>query len=228
VIILAEAEPTKKEVELEQIIVRSYPKAIILLPTGILAILFGIIEAIFGESNWLGLFFLAVFLFNIFILSFEFSEAKTFGFFAIIVILILLYILAGQMGWISSGSFLGFIGALDTRLSEDTFFVIGMGILFVVFLIWLSRRWDYWIIEPNQITHKKGIFGGMDRYPTAGLKYSIDISDVFEHLLFKSGKLTIYFPQEKLMIPLTLVPNIKKVEHQIRQLLGIVEIEVEE
>ena len=75
-IILAEAEPTKKEVELEQIIIRSYPKAIILLPTGVLAILFGIIEAIFGESNWLGLFFLAVFLFNIFILSFEFSEAK--------------------------------------------------------------------------------------------------------------------------------------------------------
>lgn len=215
----------------EKIVVRSYPKVISLLPTAILAIIFGIIETLpFIGANelvlrGLGLAFVIVFTFNVFVLSFEFNEAKTFGLVAIIIFLALIYLLLSQMNIIEQGSIFNIISGTRVILSAHAYYLIGFGILFVMFLIWLHRRWDYWIIEPNQVTHKSGIFGKTERFPTQGMKYGIEISDVFEYMLFKSGKLTLYFPTEKKIITLDVVPNIKGVEQKIQEILGFIEVE---
>ncbi len=215
----------------EKIVIRSYPKVISLLPTAILAIIFGIVETLpFIGTNeliqrGLGLAFIIVFIFNIFILAFEFNEAKTFGLIGIIILLALIYLLLSQMNIIAQGSVFNVISGTRVILSAHAYYLIGFGILFVMFLIWIHRRWDYWIIEPNQVTHKSGIFGKIERFPTQGMKYGVEISDIFEYMLFKSGKLTLYFPTEKKIITLSVVPGIKHIEKRIQEILGFVEVE---
>jgi len=218
----------------DKIIIRAYPKIITILPSAILAILFGVIESlpVIGSipeiQKALGLFFIAFLIFNLFIVAFEFNEAKTFGFFALIVILVLLYILLVQIGIIESKTLFSILAGIDARISHHGYYLFGFGIFLIMFIIWLTRRWDYWVIEPNQVTHHASIFGRVERFPTQGMKYGIEISDIFEYLLFRSGTLTLYFPSERKIIPLHLVPNIKKVEKSIKELLGIIEVEEEE
>jgi len=228
VVFLMNSSPNES---LEQIVIRAYPKIITLLPSAIIAILFGLIESLpFGElaSKALGLAFVCIFVFNLFIIAFEFNEAKTFGLFALIAIGVLIYVLLSQTQVVSGNILFEAIAGLEVVVSPHAYFLMGFGILFILFIIWLSKRWDYWIIEPNQVTHKAGLFGKMERYPTHGLKYGIDVSDIFEYLLFRSGTLTLYFPSERKIITLHLVPNIKKIETNIQQLLGIIEVEEEE
>ena len=220
--------------ELEKIVIRAYPKVITILPSAIIAIIFGVIESLpfIGSDpsvqRTLGLAFIFLLTFNLFIISFEFNEAKTFGLFAIIILLIILYILLAQMGIIESGALFNILTNTNIYLSAHAYYLLGFGILFLMFIIWLNKRWDYWIIEPNQVTHRTGIFGRMERFPTQGMKYGIEISDIFEYLLFRSGTLTLYFPSERKIITLHLVPNIKKIERDIQKLMGIIEVEEEE
>ena len=224
----------KPSSEVEKIIVRSYPKVVTLLPTAVLAIIFGTIESIpfIGTlpsvQKALGLVFVLFLIFNVFIIAFEFNEAKTFGLITIVVILVLVYLLLAQLKVVPGSLLIEALLGVEAYLSSHAYFLVGFGFLFTLFLIWLSRRWDYWIIEPNQITHHRGIFGKIERYPTHGMKYSIEISDIFEYALFRSGTLVLYFPSERKMISLPLVPNIKRVERHIQELLGIIEVEEEE
>ncbi len=228
-----EAE-VKKEPEVtsaERVTIRSYPSITVqLYILGILALILGVVEFFVNKTEYtraFGIFFILAFFFLSIVAAFEFPETKFFLLISLIVIIILLYVLLSFMNIIPSMGGLGrFYNAINATFSSHAFIGMGISALFVVFLIWLSRRFNYWVIEPNQVIHKTGLFGKVERYPTRSMRFSIDISDVFEYLLFfRSGRLVMDFPDEKKTVVLTLVPNIKRVDRKIREILGYVEVE---
>ncbi|MHA1615831.1 MAG: hypothetical protein ACTSX9_00730 [Candidatus Njordarchaeales archaeon] len=216
--------------ELERIVIRSYSKIIVLLPSAIIAAILGLLQLYLGSTidRFLGLIFMVILFFNILVAAFEFTEAKTFGFFALLIIAALSYLIMVQYNVIPALPASALLASLDITLSTQAYFAYSLIISIIVFLAWLSKRWDYWIIEPNQVTRRTGIFGKRERFPTHGMQYGIEIRDIFEYLLFGSGTLTLYFPSEKRIYVLPLVPKIKHVERAISMLLGIIEVEEEE
>ncbi|MGQ4892770.1 MAG: hypothetical protein ACP6IP_09835 [Candidatus Njordarchaeia archaeon] len=216
----------------DKVIVRSYPKAYALFLTGIVALIFAPVQGVLGSieaiSKGLGFVFMIVFFFNVLIVAFDFSEGKTYGFIAFIIIMILLYIILAQSGIIPENLGKGFINSLDITLSAQAYAGIALSIFIMMFIAWLNTRFNYWIIESNQITRKRGLFGKVERYSTAGVRYEIEIDDVFEYLIFKAGSLTLYFPTKKIAEKIPMVPNIKKVEEKIAMVLGRVEVGEEE
>jgi len=216
---------------LEKIVIRSFPKVTVLTYVlAVISLIFGAIEAVIPNTSvWkaLGIFFVGLFFFLILVSAFEFTEAKTLLLFSFIVIVVLIYLLLGQMGYTPETDPLKEIYAvLNIVITPHAYIAIGVLLLIAFLLILLSRYFDYWIIEPNQITHKTGLFGKAERYPTQGLQYSVNITDIFEYLLFfGSGTLKLYIPSERRVIVLPLVPKIKKVEKELTKLLGYVEVE---
>lgn len=215
----------------DKLVIRSYPKTITLILTAIIALIFGGIELIpvlgLVVARALGLVFIIAFFFNLLIISFDFNEARSYGLFALIIIILLVYIILAQQGIIPPDIGSNFIAGLQITLSAQAYFAIALSILFMLFLAWLGARFNYWIIDSNQIERRSGIFGRKERYSTAGMRYVIDIDDLFEYLLFKAGSITFYFPTKKTAMKITMVPNIKKVEEELNKILGRVEVEEE-
>lgn len=216
--------------ELEKIVIRSYSKIITLLPSAIVALIIGLIQQYLPThiENFLGTVFLVILFFNILVTAFEFTESKTFGLISLGIIVVLLYIIISQYNIVPSAPLINLIESLNIVLSTQAYYGFATIIIIVCFLSWLSKRWDYWIIEPNQVTHRTGLFGKRERYPTHGMRYGVEIKDIFEYILFGSGTLTLYFPGEKRIFVLPLVPRVKTIEAAISKLLGIIEVEEEE
>jgi len=216
----------------DRLVIRSYPKAITLLPTALLALIFGIVELFPGAFNAvgraLGLFFMFIFFFNILVIAFDFTEAKTYGFIGLIIILILAYIVLAQAEIIPADVGSGLIKSLDIRLTAQAYLGLALSIFFMMLIAWLSTRWKYWIVESNQITKKEGLFGRVERFSTAGVRYDIRIDDVFEYIIFKAGSIVFYFPTKKIAEKIPMVLNVRKVERRLAEILGRVEVETEE
>ena len=215
----------------ERMIIRTYPKISVMLYTlGILALIFGIVELIapFTEVyRALGLVFVLAYFFLTLTMAFEFTEAKFLLIIALIAILVLLYVLLGYMGILPSGGGLENVyEQLYLIIEPQAYLGIAIVSFFVLFLIWLSTRFNYWIIEPNQVIHRTGIIGKIERYSTSEMKFAIDIKDVFEYIFFfGSGTLILDFPTERRTFALALVPKIKEVEEKLKRILGYVEVE---
>ncbi|MHA1595500.1 MAG: hypothetical protein ACTSXJ_04340 [Candidatus Baldrarchaeia archaeon] len=226
---MSSTETKREQGELEKIIIRSYPKVIAIIPSAVMAVIFGIVEWFVPTlATTLGLAFIALFLFNVLVMAFEFDEMKTLALIFLIVIIVLLYIVFSPYMPVTAGAIGKALLGLNLTFSPEAFLAIGIGTLFILFLVWLSRRWNYWIIEPNQISHRVGLFGKVERFSTTGMRYHIEISDVFEYLIFGCGKVTFFFPTERKAITLEMVPHVKKVDQLMGKLLGIIEVEPEE
>ncbi len=215
----------------DKVYIRSYPKAISLFLTAIISLIFGIVEALINVEpvqRALGFVFIIFFFFNVLIIAFDFSEGKTYGFIALIVIIFLIYIILAQSGILPEDIGSGFISSLDIRLSPQAYYGIAFSVFFMMFLAWLNTRFNYWVVESNQITRKRGLLGKVERYSTAGVRYEIEIDDVFEYLLFKAGSLVLYFPTKKIAEKIPMVPNVKEIEKKLAKVLGRIETEEEE
>ncbi len=215
----------------DKVYIRSYPKALSLFLTAIVSLIFAVVEGLVNVdpvAKGLGFIFMIVFFFNVLIIAFDFSEGKTYGFIALIIIVLLIYIILAQSGILPANIGSDFIGALDIRLSPQAYLGISLSIFFMMFLAWLNTRFNYWVVESNQITKKTGLFGKIERYSTAGVRYQVEIDDVFEYLLFKAGSIIFYFPTKKTAEKIPMVPNIRKIETKLAKLLGRIEIEDEE
>ncbi|MFX1564120.1 MAG: hypothetical protein ACFFDP_12520, partial [Promethearchaeota archaeon] len=85
----------------------------------------------------------------------------------------------------------------------------------------------YFRITPNEILYKKGLLGDVERYGTSNVSVHKEIRDLFEYILFLSGRLTITVPGRKLAIVIDNVPRINTVELKIMTLLRRIEIDID-
>jgi hypothetical protein len=213
----------KKEKAISEVYLRSYPKVIFFWPMALVSLVLWLLQMVVGEPEpWFGNFWLIVFFVNMFIVAFDFSSTKFFVLIlvAVVVVLLLVFLVPGMFAGLGGGTF-------NPGITAEFYLVVTVIMAFVLGLVVLGSRFDYWKIERNEIYHKSGIFSSAERMPTKSLRIKKSIPDVFEFFILRAGSITL-FPGHGDVIPLPTVLNINKKEKQIDYLLSHVSIEPDE
>jgi len=112
-------------------------------------------------------------------------------------------------------------------LASATFYWGITVILATIFLVvMVNVRFDYWEVRPNELLHHHGFLSNLERLPAPNLRLDKEITDVFEYLLLRSGRLILQFGDDRGTIILDNVPFIKKKEEAITRLLGALQVQV--
>jgi len=217
-------KPTKP---ITEIYLRSYPKVIFFWPLTLVSIVLWLLQMIATASGagplaWYGNFWIIVFFVNLFIVAFDFSSTKFFVLILVVVIVVILlaFLAPNLFAGISADEF-------NLGLTPEFYLVVTIIMAFILGLVVLGSRFDYWKIERNEIYHKKGIFSSAERIPTKSLRILKEIPDVFEFFILRAGSITL-MPGHGDVIPLNTVLNINKKQKQIDYLLSHVSIEPDE
>jgi hypothetical protein len=99
-----------------------------------------------------------------------------------------------------------------------------MAAIYVV--VFISVRFDYWEVRSNELLHHHGFLSNIERFPSPHLRIDKEITDVFEFLLMRSGRLILQPSEERRTIILDNVPNIDKKEDAITRMLGALQVQV--
>lgn len=205
----------------------TWPKIVFLYPSLLAAIVAALgMTFLPGEAVSWGIVFLAVFLVNATVMAFDFPRTASLNLLLLIVALLL-------GGVLINLHVVVFWPALQdlTRLVGPTasaqFYALFAGILAFVYLVVLviDFRFDYWLIYPNEIVRRQGLLGNVSRYPAPGLELQKEVTDVFEYVMFRSGRLIIQ-PTKGPPIVLDTVFRIDDKVAKIQGLLDAISVEV--
>ncbi|WP_417390866.1 hypothetical protein [Gimesia sp.] len=234
---LSKEPGTHKEFSQDSIYLISYPKIVFLYPTLLVSIAAAIFMTFAGESAHLGgekehmaevmaLIFLGVFGFNLTVLAFDFPRTTSLTLFFLAAALFmgawmilrfnpdivppLTNLLKGLRPWANSQMYWLFSGIL--------------GLIFICVGIYV--RFDYWEVKGNELLHHHGFLSDLERFSAPNLKIDKEISDIFEYLLLRSGRLVLHPRNEPRAIVLENVPFISSKEKQITRMLGALQVQV--
>lgn len=223
---MASAPTARTATEPRPVKIWSWPKIVFLYPTFFVAILAGLGSALWndGASFW-GVLFLSVFFVNLLVMAFDFPRTASLNLLLAVVVLLLAAVLVNQRF-----VFLPFLRDATQGIAPQAnaqFYGVFAGSLAVVYLLVLivDFRFDYWLVQPNELIHRRGILGNVSRYPAPGLELQKEITDVFEFFLFGSGRLVIQ-PTKGPAIVLENVFRVNEKERQIRLLLDAINVEI--
>lgn len=209
------AHPTALKVK-----IRSMPKVIFFYPVWILSLVCAIAAAASDPpAAWIGLSWMALFVLNLFVIAFDFTEQKTVIVALTTVVAVLTLVLLGALSDVTA-----FVTALRPVMNQ-TFYWMMFVVFGVVFLLaWLGSRLDYWEIEPNEIVHRHGIFRRMKRFSTESLRWDKLIPDVMERIMLGTGTIILTTPYEKHPIVIEHVMRIGRIDEQIARILGVKQV----
>ncbi|MFX1508673.1 MAG: hypothetical protein ACFFBR_00065 [Promethearchaeota archaeon] len=225
----------KPSIEVQEVIVREYPKTVLFYPMLIFSLILGLVNYLIPffildptlRDSWLytiSFIWFILFFFNLLIVTFEFGKSIVVALALILVIIVLVIVLVFN--------FYGYLFVINPStlrlfISTEALLAFFCVFLFVIFLSWIKTRIFYFKITPNEIIYKKGIMGDVERYGTTNVMVHKEIPDLFEFLLLRSGRLTISVPGRKTAIMLDNVPNINAVETKILYLLRRIEVDID-
>lgn len=179
----------------DRIVIHPFPKIVLMWPVMLLSLVFfflggGVSEEALVSKSALGVAWVVVFFFNMLVQTFDFGRNN---FVATIASLALLFV--GLWVWDLQtetevyGSIFRFFQTYQLDMHPN-FYAMMATIFAVLFLLaFCTTRFNYWVLSPNQLTHKHGILGDERQYATINMAVEKEIPDVFEFLLFGSGRL---------------------------------------
>lgn len=218
---MSEKKPAKHPTE---IYIRSYPKVIFFWPLLITSFVLWLIQAFNDPNTMLGYVWFIVFFVNLFVTAFDFSSTKFFVLILaiVVVVLILVFMVLPRFSISLTGL------EIDLTLTWQFYMVMTIILLFILGIVIISTRFEYYKIERNEIIHKKGIFSTAERFPSKSLRFKKEIPDVFEFFMLRAGKFTIMPGKADEVMILPTVLNISKKEKQLDWLLSHVSVEPDE
>jgi membrane protein YdbS with pleckstrin-like domain len=215
------------------IILRSWPKIIMMVPTLIAALVCGVLAAIYPEApsaeafvsrHYIGLFFLLIVAVNLTFLLYDLSLR---GFvivsLAIVAMILALFLLnqhfEGKV-WVTIGH------ALSLRVWANAafYFTFAFVLLFNLAIAWIITRFNYWKVENNEIIINEGFMHEQERHPTAQARFKLVIEDIVEYGLMGSGKLVFYFSDNNTQHELTTVLRVHRKAKALDEILGRVAV----
>jgi hypothetical protein len=180
------------------------------------------VEGAMAQSALIGRIWLGIFVFNILVISFEFSRIRSVA----IVFFVLAFVFAGSK-WEFIKPITDFLGGLDLVMNKSFFFTMAAIFTVIFLLVFINTRFSYWEIQPNEILHHHGFLGDVHRYPVRGLRMQKEITDVLELILLRAGTLVLMPVGVERPIVLDNVIAITKVEDKIQRLLGTMKVLVD-
>ena len=219
------SEQKKKPKHPSEIYIRSYPKIIFFWPLLITSFILWLIQLFSANPvSILGTVWFIVFFINIFVTAFDFSSTKFFVLILAIVIILLLVVFLVLPNFAISLN----LEIIDLSLSAQFYLVMTLILVFVLGIVIISTRFEYYKIERNEIIHKSGIFSTAERFPVKSLRFKKEIPDVFEFFLLRAGSMTIDPGHSDEVMILPTVLNINKIEKHLDWLLSHVSVEPDE
>ena len=264
----------KSKVDIDEVIVRPYPKVILLYPMALVALICGTIQALYNPvppnfspskkqiqaeatqqaefkdhkqeevivekadqsvdnapydylmHRMLGLIFYVVFGLNLLVFSFEFSRLKSLAIGLAVLAAVFLCLWLGEK-WPIIETLSNFVKNRIFYMSTELY--LGLFIYFALIFIgvFINTRFNYYEIKHNEILHHTGFLGHVQRYPSPNLKMSKEITDIFEYLLLRSGRMILFPASEKEAIVLENVINVNSVDRKVHELLSTLAVEIE-
>ena len=211
-----------------------YPKIIFMYPILIASIVAAIILSCVHDpldktstlNGAVSIVFLALLGVNLVILAFDFPRTTSLAlfFFAVALVLGALLLFTFQPRIIPG--ILSFLNKYRPLANPHFYWGFG-GLLGVILLLVLFvARFDYWEVRPNELLHHHGFLSNLERYAAPNLRIDEEITDVFEYLLLRSGRLILQDSNEHRAIVLDNVPFIRVKEEKITRMLGALQVEV--
>ena len=220
----APARPPEPDRAPESVLIRPWPKVVFLYPTFVTATIFFLL-------SWLGLVnetilgntFMLVLLGNLLVFSFDFSRIKSITI-VITIVAVVLGVLwidtkADVTGWLGR-----LFGAIDIRVNTSFFGFLSAGMGFLLLLVFVNTRFNYYEVNAREILHHHGYLGDIQRWSTEGLEMNKEIYDVVEYLLMRSGRLIFQPATSKKAIVLDNVAGVNRIEKEVNDLLSVVAV----
>lgn len=211
----------------ETLVIRSWPKVVLMHPTLLAALICGIAMALrgmppegadFGGIHYVGLGFLLVVAINLTVVLYDLNLR---GF--VIVALLILALVLGLALLNRGGGLWQWLGrALSVRVAANAafYFVFALVLLFDLFIAWVITRFNYWKVEHNEIIIHRGFMQEQERHPTAQARFKLVIDDIVEYGILGSGKLVFYFGDDDTEHELPTVLFVHRKARRLDELLG--------
>lgn len=177
-------------------------------------------------SAFCGRLFMFVLFLNLVVIGFDFPRTTSLTlFFGVSAVLAIIYALARSYSWVMP-AMLSTIFSVAPTASTSFYFVFFIGLSLLFLAVWVTRRFDYWEVQGNELLHHQGILSNMERYPSPNLRIDKEINDVFEYLLLRSGRLILHPSSERKSVILENVISISAKEEQISTMLRQLDVRV--
>ena len=172
--------------------------------------------------------FLFLFTFNLFVMAFDFPQSK----FLAVVFFIFAVVLGLVVVGVKSPELMGSFGDMIARINpvaDKAFYWTMSGLLGFVFIVmYLSRLLDYWVIRPNEVIHYHGLPRHTRRFSAPHMRFEMEINDIFEHMLLKSGRLYIRPTGAKEEFVLENVINVRRKNDRANQILSALQVQLKD
>lgn len=226
----AEVRAGRRKDQQDQVIIRPYPKVVFFYPTLAMSFLCGILGSIFQPETLpersLGLIFIVVFFLNLLVISFEFTRIKSIAIFIGLIALLLLLLYLNTI-WAVFGFLGDVLRGLTPEANPTFFFLVALFYSLIFVVVFINTRFNYYIIKHNEVLHRHGFLGDVERYPSPHLRMTKEINDILEFILLASGRIVLYPAQERKAVVLDNVIGVNKVEKKVRDLLETVSVSLD-
>lgn len=214
----------------------SYPKIVFLYPTFIMSLIAGVYMAFSRnvEHNILehtGAFaisavFLLVLALNLIVFAFDFPRGTslTLLFFLVAVVfgIFLLFRFTDVFPFVRD------VLARYHPVANATFYFTFAAVMFFIYVaVFAKVRFDYWEVNSNELLHHHGFLSDLERFASTQMKVDKEITDIFEYLLLRSGRLILHPTNERRAIVLDNVFFINRKEAELTKLLGALRVKMD-
>lgn len=231
---LPKSEPTtdviKQSTTVQPVVLRSWPKIILMLPTFFASLVCGIIMLVYGQEapeqfsgiHVIGLIFLLILAVNLTMVLYDLNLRGFIVVVLLIIALVLFLALLNTWGalWESIGK------ALSIKVfANGAFYIVFCLILwFNLAIAWVITRFNYWKVEHNEIIIHRGFMQEQERHPTAQARFKLAIDDIVEYGVLGCGKLVFYLGDDESEHVLENIPFVHSKAKQLDVLLGRVAV----
>jgi hypothetical protein len=198
-----------------RVIVRPLPKVVFFWLTWVTSLACAVFSG--SEPNAvLGQIWMAVFCFNLLVISFDFNEERSVIFLLVAVAGVLALLYFDLLGAASAR-----LQSLQPMMNSTFYFMVFTAFSVLYFLVWLNTRFNYWEFRPNEVVHRYGLFPKMKRYSTDDLRWDKTVPDMLERLLLGTGTIILTTPHETHPVVLDHVMRIGAIDDRIADILGV-------
>lgn len=170
--------------------------------------------------------FLGITAVNLVILAFDFPRTTSLTLFFFVVAIVMGFILLvtfkpGVMPFLKDA-----FAHLHPSANATFYWGVAAVIMAIYLAVFVSIRFDYWEIRPNELLHHHGMLSNLERLSAPNLRIEKEINDVFEYFLLRSGRLILHPSDDRRAIVLDNVPFIDRKEASITRMLGALQVQI--
>ena len=232
-----DAEDKDDEEYIDRVKIRSYSSMILFFPSFIVSLTFGITQLLLNRyrgvpletaiegahyMDILGIIFFIIFSLNLILIAFDFNRVRS------IIRALILIIVLGTFFLLNA--IYNFLEAIEVTmrvyLSTQVYFALAILLFFILIVTVIAAQTNYYIVEGNELLHRKGLLGGIERIPATDLTIVKEYPDIIEWGLFRFGTLSLTAPRATKSIILRNVPGIDKKEKKINEILSRLKVDI--